>query len=98
MILVCAVGGTNRLFGCYYLPQMDQWVRLPFALSHLVPFLLFFPLSFSPFYSFSVFIFFSFSLSAKIMTEAPRRSRSRSANTTPRLANQQAPVLGTPPQ
>lgn len=32
------------------------------------------------------------------MTEAPRRSRSRSANTTPRMAPQQAPIPGTPPQ
>ncbi|CAM0139681.1 unnamed protein product [Umbelopsis sp. WA50703] len=32
------------------------------------------------------------------MTEAPRRARSRSANTTPRMVPQQAPMPGTPPQ
>ncbi|GAB5591017.1 hypothetical protein Unana1_05917 [Umbelopsis nana] len=32
------------------------------------------------------------------MTEAPRRSRSRSANNTPRMAAQQAPMPSTPPQ
>ncbi|KAH8556933.1 hypothetical protein BGW37DRAFT_30604 [Umbelopsis sp. PMI_123] len=32
------------------------------------------------------------------MTEAPRRSRSRSANTTPRIPPQQAPIPETPPQ